>query len=478
MTRLSLVALSTLSFAAASSPLCAQSASGLDQQRLDSVARYVESEMRRLHIPGMSVAILRGDSVVMSRGFGYANVELRVPASDSTIYQSGSVGKQFTSAGIMLLAERGKLSLDDPITRWLPEGKTAWRGITIRHLLSHTSGIANYTDGGVDLRKDYTENDLVKLALESPLDFAPGTHWNYSNTGYVLLGAIVRRVTGQFYGDFLRDNVFAPSGMKTTRIISEADIVPNRASGYQLAGDTLRNQDWVSPALNTTADGALYMTVRDLAAWAVALNHKRVPSAASLDASWTPVSLTGGGAFPYGFGWRLGPQRGVKKISHSGSWQGFETAIARYPSLDLTVIVLANLADAPIATITAAIAGVVEPSLAMPHLLGATPFAVQPPAPIATLIARVAAGDSAAPVTPAFRRYMTPRERSALRRQLAAAGSWTTLGCDRVAEGADGIGARSAYSCYAVADAPNVSRVFTVLYTSDWKASWIEMYNY
>lgn len=463
----------------ASTPAAAQHAGGVDPQRLDSVARYVEAEMHRLHIPGMSVAILRGDSLVMARGFGYANVELRVPSSDSTIYQSGSVGKQFTSAAIMLLAERGELSLDDPITRWLPEGKVAWKGITIRHLLSHTSGIANYTDGAVDLRKEYSETDLVKLALKSPLDFRPGTHWNYSNTGFVLLGAIVRRVTGQFYGDFLHDNVFVPLGMRTARIISEADIVPNRASGYRLVGDSLRNQEWVSPSLNTTADGALYLTVRDLAAWAVGLNHGRVPSAASLTTTWTPIALTTGGTFPYGFGWALSPQRGVQKIAHTGSWQGFKTAIARYPTLGLTVITMANLAETPIGPINAAIAGIVDSSLAAPHLAGAGTFALQPPVAIPALLSRAAAGDTAAPMTPALRGFMNARERKSLAHSLASAPSWRTLGCDRLADpAADGVGAGSAYSCYAVNDGGKTPRVFTVLFTGGWKASWIESYTW
>lgn len=460
-------------------PASAQAPAGIDTQRLDSVTHYVEAEMQRVHTPGMSVAILRGDSIVMARGFGYANVELRVPASDSTIYQSGSVGKQFTSAAIMLLAERGKLSLDDPITKWLPEGKIAWRGITIRHLLSHTSGIANYTDGAVDLHKEYSENDLVKLALKSPLDFRPGTHWNYSNTGFVLLGAIIRRVTGQFYGDFLRDNVFKPLGMRTARIISEADIVANRASGYRLAGDTLRNQEWVSPSLNTTADGALYITVRDLAAWAVGLNHGRVPSAASLDASWTPIALTTGGTYPYGFGWGLSPQRGVKRIAHTGSWQGFKTAIARYPTLNLTVITMANLAETPIGPINAAIAGIVEPSLAAPHTLGAGTFTVQPPVAIPALLSRIAANDAGAPMTPALRAFMNTHERKTLARALASAPSWKTAGCDRLVDPAtDGVGARSVYSCYAASEGGKTPRFFTVLYTGDWKASWIENYSW
>src|SRR3989441_509291 len=154
-----------------------------------------------------------------------------------------------------------------------PGGPTTWRGIPTRPLLTHPSGIADYPDSTLDARRDYTEDELVKLAANRPLEFAPGDRWSYSNTGYVLLGIIIHRVTGVFYGDFLKDHVFRPLGMRTTRIISEADIIPNRAAGYHLVNDTLKNQDWVSPSLNTTADGALYFSVRDLAQWAIVLNH-------------------------------------------------------------------------------------------------------------------------------------------------------------------------------------------------------------
>ena len=133
-----------------------------------------------------------------------------------------------------------------------------------------------------------------------PLEFAPGDRWSYSNTGYVLLGIIIHRVTGVFYGDFLKDHVFRPLGMRTTRIISEADIIPNRAAGYHLVNDTLKNQDWVSPLLNTTADGALYFSVRDLAQWAIALNHWKIPSRAGLEATWTPCASTTAALFPTG----------------------------------------------------------------------------------------------------------------------------------------------------------------------------------
>ena len=279
------------------------------QRDTTAINRYVDSEMARQHIPGLSIVVLTGDRVLLSRGYGLANVELRVPASDSTVYQSGSMGKQFTAAVVEMLVDHHQLRLDDSIVRCFPEGKDVWRDITVRRLLTHTSGIAEYTDSTFDYRKDYTEDELVKFAASRPLDFQPGERWSYSNTGYVLLGALIHRVTGRFYGDLLRDSVFRPLGMNDSRIISEADIVPNRAAGYRLENGQLKNQEWVAPMLNTTADGALYFTVRDLTRWAVALNHRRFPSAAALDTAWTAVRLNDGATYPYGFGWFLLPQR-------------------------------------------------------------------------------------------------------------------------------------------------------------------------
>src|SRR5213078_1248312 len=152
-----------------------------------AINRYVQAEMERQHIPGLSVALLSGDRVVLSRGYGFANVELRVPASDSTVYQSGSMGKQFTAALVEMLVDRHRLRLDDSIVRWFPEGAGVWQEITVRRLLTHTAGVAEYTDSTFDYRKDYTEDDLVRFAATRPLDFPPGSSWSYSNTGYVLL---------------------------------------------------------------------------------------------------------------------------------------------------------------------------------------------------------------------------------------------------------------------------------------------------
>jgi CubicO group peptidase (beta-lactamase class C family) len=447
------------------------------QVALDSVDRYVRAELARQRIPGISVAVLRGDSVVLARGYGFANLEHRVPATDSTIYQSGSVGKQFTAAAIVILAREGKLGIDDPVRKWLPEAPSAWRKVTIRHLLTHTSGIPDYTGDVVDFRRDYTEEQLAKLYARLPLQFAPGATWSYSNTGYALLGFVVRRVTGKFYGDYLRERVFEPLGMRTARVISESDIVPNRAAGYLLAKGEVKNQEWVSPTLNTTADGALYLTVRDLAQWAIGLNHARVPDSVGLAASWTPVRLNDGGAFPYGFGWAVDDQRGHPRIGHGGSWQGFRTSIQRYPEFGLTVIAMANLDTALPEAITAVVAGILEPALLPPHLL--PPSKEGPPEPVASLLAAVAAGKASSQLAPGLRAFASKSVRDEWGRSLADVSRWEPLGCDAVGDrGISRLGERIARICYARATGAESRLLASVAYTADWRAAALDSYSY
>jgi CubicO group peptidase (beta-lactamase class C family) len=444
---------------------------------LDSVTRYVTAVMQHQKIPGLSVAIVRGDSVLLARGFGFANLELRVPASDSTVYQSGSLGKQFTATAVGMLAQQGRLSLDDRITRWFPEGKGAWDSVRVRHLLTHTSGVPDYTDSLIDLRQDYTEEQLVRLAAKQPLDFPAGTSWSYSNTGYLLLGVIVHRVTGRFYGDVLQDLLFKPLGMRTS-VISEADIVPNRAAGYRLVDDQVKNQEWVSPSLNTTADGALYLTVNDLAKWAVALKQQRLPPARVLEEAWTPVRLADGGILPYGFGWDVGPQRNHRRIGHTGSWQGFKTAIYRYPELDLSVAVLANLAEATPGAIAQGIAGILEPTLRPPEMFNSTIGGPSPPVAIAALLRRIAAGDGDG-ITAGARRHQVPALQRLLPGILKQAQSWTALGCERPIGGhVVWLGADAVHVCYARGTGADARFVATVYYTSDWQVSYVGLEDY
>ena len=447
-----------------------------------AINRYVQAEVERQHIPGLSIAVLSGDRVVLSRGYGFANVELHVPASDSTVYQSGSMGKQFTAALVEMLVDNHRIRLDDSIVRWFPEGTAVWQGITVRHLLTHTSGVAEYTDSTFDYRKDYTEDELVKFAAARPLDFRPGERWSYSNTGYVLLGALIHRVTGRFYGDLLRDSVFVPLGMRDSRVISEADIVPNRAAGYRLENGALRNQEWVAPMLNTTADGALYFTVRDLARWAIALNHTRVPSAAALDTAWTPVRLSDGANYPYGFGWYLVPQRAQRRIAHTGSWQGFKTVIARYPQSaggGLTVVVLANLAEAQVGAIAYGVAGLLDPALQPPHLVTA-PSGRQPPVAIPLLLRAIVARPDSVAITPRFRKFLSADLTDWYRGLTAEGRQWTLAGCDTITPlRFTYLGSAITYACYArSARASGGGTAVSVFYTADWRAAGVEGYGY
>jgi len=332
-------------------------------QQADPIDDIVRREIAAQRIPGAAVAVVRRGEVIKSQGYGLANVEHNVAVTDETIFQSGSLGKQFTATVVMLLVEDGLLSLSDPLTKFYPDAPATWRAITIHHLLTHTSGIPDYTDGKIDYRKDYTEDDLARLAFEMPLDSAPGHQWKYSNTGYVLLGAIVRKASGRFYGDLLRDRVFRPLNMTTARVISESDIVPHRAAGYRIARETLQHQEWVSPALNTTADGSLYVSVRDLIAWDRGLRAKAVLKPESWTAVFTPVRLTSGRRHPYGFGWDVNRLGGQDVQRHGGAWQGFKTYIARYLADDLTIIALANLAQAQPERIVNAIAAHYIPKL-------------------------------------------------------------------------------------------------------------------
>jgi CubicO group peptidase (beta-lactamase class C family) len=326
----------------------------LSQSSLDSaVAEYVKAEMERQHIPGLALLVTRDGKVVRSEGFGLANVELQVPVKPETIFQSGSVGKQFTATAVMMLVEAGKIGLNDPLTKYFPEAPPSWKNVTVRELLSHTGGFGDYPKD-FNFRKDWTEPQLLKLVESIPLAYPPGTKWEYSNLGYLTLGILIHRVSGEFYGDFLRQRIFQPLGMQATRIISEVDIIPNRAAGYRLLKGELKNQEWVAPAMNTTADGSLYFSIVDLSKWDAALYEGKLLKRSSFDLMWTPVKLKNGQSNKagYGFGWFIEERNGHRCIHHDGSWQGFETAIDRYVDDRLSVVALTNLAGAKPGEIT------------------------------------------------------------------------------------------------------------------------------
>jgi D-alanyl-D-alanine carboxypeptidase len=230
--------------------------------RADALDDAIQREMQRRQVPGLAVVVVKDGKIVREQGYGLANVEHGVPVTPDTVFQSASTGKPFTAALVLLLEKDGRLKLDDPISRYLHDTPKAWEGITIRHLLTHTSGLGDpYTR--IDLRKDYTDEELIALEASMPLLFAPGERFAYSNAGYHLLGFISKRVGGKFFGDQLQERIFTPLGMTTAGVISESDIVPGRAAGYERIDGKLQNQRWVAPSLNRTADGTIQLSARD-----------------------------------------------------------------------------------------------------------------------------------------------------------------------------------------------------------------------
>jgi CubicO group peptidase (beta-lactamase class C family) len=338
--------------------------------------------MAEQRYPGLAIAVVQRGQQIAAKGFGLANIEHSVPVTPSTIFQAGSVAKQFTAVAVMLQVEDEKLSLDDPISKFLPGAPADWRPITVRHLLTHTSGIPDYEDGKLDYRKDYTEDELVQFAFGLPLEFPAGSRWNYSNTGYILLGVIVRKASGQFYGDVLRDRVFRPLAMNTARVLNEEDIILHRAAGYRLSGETIKNQEWVAPKLNTTADGSMYLSLQDWLAWEDALRKKSVLRATSWEKVFAPVRLNSGKTYPYGFGWALHDGRGLPRYSHTGQWQGFTAAYLHVIDADLSIIVLGNLSQGNPRRIAERIAQIHLPEVLLPTRAA-------PTAPAPALLARV-----------------------------------------------------------------------------------------
>jgi CubicO group peptidase (beta-lactamase class C family) len=315
-------------------------------QPTDEVARVVRAEMAKQHIPGLALLVSRKGVPIRAEGFGLSNVELSVPVTPKTIFQSGSVGKQFTATAVMLLVEEGKLGLNDALAKYFDSGPSWWKDVTIRELLSHTAGFTDYPKE-FDERKDYSEEELLKMIEAIPPAYRPGTDWAYSNLGYVTLGILIHRVSGQYFGDFLQERVFKPLGMSTTRIMSEADIIPNRAAGYRLENGQLKNQEWVSQSANSTADGSLYFTILDLAKWDAALYTEKVLKESSKLEMWTVAPLNDGkpNPGPYGFAWFIESRKGHRLVGHDGRWQGFSTHIARYLDDGLTIVILTNQAN-------------------------------------------------------------------------------------------------------------------------------------
>jgi len=312
--------------------------------RADEVDDYLRGEMAQRQIPGLALEVVRDSKVVKEAAYGFANLEMRVPVTPDTVFEIGSITKQFTAAGILLLAQERKLSVEDPITNYLASAPALWQDIRIRHLLTHTSGLKSYTGSeGFELRRHLTQKDFIEMAGRTALQFSPGTQWKYCNTGYNLLGFIIENVSGQPYWEFLHRRIFQPTTMCCTTDRNPAVVIPNRAAGYELNAHLRVNRD---PDLTDVfAAGAIVSTVRDLAKWDAALSYNALLHPATKAMMWSPARLNDGNQTKYGFGWGIDSLDGHRNIGHSGSTSGFSSSLQRFPDDKLTIIILTNTGE-------------------------------------------------------------------------------------------------------------------------------------
>jgi D-alanyl-D-alanine carboxypeptidase len=310
-------------------------------RRIDSVAQAFRTDN---HVPGMSIGVVRGADTLVLTGFGLANVEDSVPATPATVYRIGSITKQFTAAAILRLVEQGRIGLDVPLSTYLPGFPAPGRRLTVRQLLTHTSGLPNYTDlpdFPTKMRSDLTDDELLALVDRRPLDFPAGSQWRYSNSGFYLLGVLLQHLTGESYAATIDRTIAKPLGLTDTRYCGVEPIIPHRASGYSVDDDTLVNASFLSMRLPGAA-GALCSTAGDLLRWQRDLAEGRVVTPATYQAMTTPAVLADGKRTAYGFALGTYALHGHAAVEHSGGINGFSSDLAYYPADSLSVVVLMN----------------------------------------------------------------------------------------------------------------------------------------
>ncbi len=298
--------------------------------------------------PGAAVIVRRNGQTLFRKGYGLANLELGVPVAPDMVFRLGSITKQFTSVAVLLLAQEGKIGLQDEITKFLPDYPTQGRKITIEHLLTHTSGIRSYTDMAEWLplwRKDFTVKELIDLFKDQPMSFEPGRSWSYNNSAYVLLGAVIEKASGLTYERFVEERLFKPLGMTSSCYDSPDRIIPRRVAGYQAGAQGFVNAPYLSMT-QPYAAGSLASTVDDLAAWNDAVFGGKVVGKDWLDKAWTPYKLANGESSGYGYGWFIADFAGHRSIEHGGGINGFTTYEMTFPEDGLFIAILTNSAVA------------------------------------------------------------------------------------------------------------------------------------
>lgn len=310
----------------------------------EKVDAFVREKMEANHIPGLSLAVVRDGKIVLAKGYGMSNLELAAPATEKTAFAIYSITKTFTGIATMMLVEEGKISLEDSISKHLAGLPAAWSKVTIRHLLNHTSGIADFCESPANpcqSARDFKQAEVVKFSADLPPKFPPGEQWEYGNIGYFLLGMLIEKVSGKSYEQFLRERIFAPLEMHDTRLENYAELIPNRANGYTWRNGGFRNALRISPTLTFSLAG-LVSTVLDLAKYDAALYTEKLLKKQTLDLMWTKARLNNGQEIEHGLGFGMTPFRNRRRVGHSGGHTGFSTTITRLTDDKITVIVLSN----------------------------------------------------------------------------------------------------------------------------------------
>ncbi|HJS74137.1 MAG TPA: serine hydrolase, partial [Vicinamibacteria bacterium] len=316
----------------------------------DSRVDAIFQEYDRPGSPGCAIGVYRDGSLSYARGFGFSNLDHEVPIEPSTVFYVGSVSKQFTAMSVALAAREGKLSLDDPVRKYLPELPDFGKPITIRHFLHHTGGLrekwdllemSGWRDGDVVTLDDVLE----RVSRQKELNFPPGTEHLYNNTGYDLISIVVQRATGKTLSEYAREHIFEPLGMKDTRFVDDRRLViPRRATGYSRAADGRFQVDM--PNLTTTGSGSLYTTVLDLALWDESFYSGKLGGKDLVTLVETPGTLTDGTKLTYAFGLSVEIDHGLRRVEHGGALVGYRAQITRYPEKHFSVAVLCNVASA------------------------------------------------------------------------------------------------------------------------------------
>ncbi len=308
---------------------------------LDSLAR---APVAAGQVAGLAVAVVRGRDTLLARGYGSAELENAVPMTVEHAFQIASVTKEFTAAAVLLLVQEGKLGLDDDITRYLPDAPTQGRRVTIRQLLSHTSGLVDVPDLPAFQflkRRDLPPDSVIALAQGEPFYFPPGEQMRYSNTGFLLAGKLIETLSGRPYADFVANRLFQPTGMRHSRYCDPRALILHRARGYDFAPTGFRPAEYINPVIPFAA-GALCSTALDLVAWTQALFGGRILGAAALAEMTRPQTLAAGRQTRYGLGMALGTMAGHRVFHHGGDIQGFTSYLAYFPDDSLTIAVLIN----------------------------------------------------------------------------------------------------------------------------------------